>query len=78
MADYMNEKQYTQIVMKVLEGLKNECEKFECCRNTCNFYNKAEGSCFLKQCPCDYDMTAIENGVLKIIEKEMQDETIKG
>ena len=73
----MNAKQYTNIIMQVLQGLKSECEKVEdCYKYTCDL-SKPDGTCLLRQCPCDYDLTAIENSVLKIIEKEMLEEELK-
>ena len=74
----MNEKQYAHIVVQVLQGLKNECEKIEYCSESCNFYDKSISSCHLKKCPCDYYMPEIEKAVTELIRKEMQDEAIKG
>ena len=67
----MELEQYTKIVMDVLLGLKNECQKFEYCTTKCGFYNKNEGICFLKACPCDYELAEIEKAVSQIIDTEM-------
>ena len=65
---------YVKIVMTVLQGLKNECDKYECCTNKCDFYNHDYKKCLLKQCPCDYDLHEIEKRVRALIEDEMKKE----
>ena len=67
----MELEQYTKIVMTVLFGLKNECQRLEYCTTKCGFYNKNDGSCYLKACPCDYELSEIEKAVSNLIDIEM-------
>lgn len=65
---------YVKIVMNILLGLKNECKKYECCTTKCHFYEHNTGSCLLKECPCDYDISEIEKAISHIIDIEMKKE----
>lgn len=60
----------TKIYAELFKALKAECKKYECCEVTCFFYEKEIGGCLLKHCPCDYDITRLEEAVFKAIEKE--------
>lgn len=69
----MNDLQlYVKCVMNVLQGLKNECAKYECCSTTCKLYNNDYGTCLLCACPCDYDLQVIETRITEIIQGEME------
>lgn len=70
----MNDKVYVMIIMEVLKALKCKCEEYECCLITCKLYNKNKGTCLFKECPCDYDMQAIETAVSELIHEEMKKE----
>lgn len=71
----MNDLQiYVNCVIKVLQGLKSECEKNELCRPICKLYNKEVATCFLRSYPCDYDLQAIEKAVYEIIKEEQKKE----
>lgn len=63
--------QFTEIVMTVISALKDECHKFECCNTNCPFYNINYGSCYLRACPCDYELLEIKKAVSQIITDEM-------
>lgn len=67
----MNDKElYTKMVTTILEGLQCECKKHEGCSTKCVFYVSASAECLLRHCPCDYEMSDIQNAVSKLIEIE--------
>ncbi len=66
----MKIEEFVGIVMSVLTGLKNECSKYECCTEKCDFYVHDIGTCLLKECPCDYDLSKIKKTINTIVEKE--------
>ena len=68
----MKLEQCVKVVMTVLLGLKNECREYEYCSVKCPFYNKDDGICYLKQNPCDYEISEIEKAVSQIIDAEMR------
>lgn len=67
----MNVYQAMEIYKTLFLALQDECKQREYCDVNCQFYDKEEATCLLKHCPCDYDISRIEEAIYKKIKEEI-------
>lgn len=70
----MNIDQATNIIMEVIKGLKEECNKHIKCDERCKLYDTSESCCLLKHIPCVYDIPRIEEAIYNIVKEEIENE----
>lgn len=68
----MNAYQAMEIYKTLFLALQDECNQKEYCDTHCKFYDKEEAICLLKHCPCDYDISRIEEALYYMIKEEIE------